>query len=105
MGCDWALQRLFERLEDEVSQLSQKISDLNAAFDAALARVQGDVDTLNTKVAELQAKVDSGVATDQELADLDALKTRIEALDPTKDTVLPPEGGPDTEAPPAPETP
>ena len=66
-----------------------KIAETNASFDAALGRVQGVVDALNAKVADLKVDVARGVAAPEDLAALDALRDRIDALDPTKPAVLP----------------
>jgi len=81
-----ALKRMETRL---MSKLSDKIAETNASFDAALGRVQGAVEALHSKVADLEADVANGVATADDLAALDALRTRIDALDPTKSAVLP----------------
>ena len=80
-----ALKRLETRL---MSILSDKIAETNASFDAALGRVQGVVEALHSKVADLEADVAKGVATADDLAALDALRSRIDALDPTKPAVL-----------------
>ncbi len=81
-----ALKRLETRL---MSLLSDKIAETNASFDAALGRVQGDVQDLNNQVADLKGKVEQGAVTPEDLAALDALRDRIDALDPTKPAVLP----------------
>ncbi len=81
-----ALERLETRL---MSVLSDKIAGTNASFDAALGRVQGVVEALHSKVADLEADVAKGVATADDLAALDALRSRIDALDPTKPAILP----------------
>lgn len=73
-----------------MSVLSEKIAAATASTDQAIARVQGDVTTLTAKVAELQALVDQGTATPADLAALDDLKTKLDALDPTSTTTLPP---------------
>ena len=81
-----ALKRLETRL---MSVLSDKIAETNASFDAALGRVQGDVEDLNNQVADLKIKVEQGAVTPEDLAALDTLRDRIDALDPTKPAVLP----------------
>jgi len=93
-----ALERLETRL---MSVLSEKIAETNASFDAALGRVQGVVEALHSKVADLEADVAKGVATADDLAALDALRGRIDALDPTKSAVLP--AGPSEVSSPTPE--
>jgi hypothetical protein len=81
--------------EEIMSILTEKLAELNSSFDAALARVQDDVDTLNAEVAELKIKIENGTATPDEIAALDTLRARIDALDPTSPTTLPEDpGGP-----------
>lgn len=93
-----SLKQLETRL---MSMLSAKIADTNASFDAALGRVQGVVEALHAKVADLEDDIAKGVATDEDLAALDALRNRIDALDPTKPAILPDE--PADESSPIPE--
>ena len=78
-----------------MSVISDKIAEVTTSVDAALVRVQDDVTALNTKIAELQAQVDSGLATPADIAALDELKVKLDALDPTSPVVIP-------EPPPAP---
>jgi hypothetical protein len=85
----------FQALEEKImSQITDKVAEINVSLDAALVRVQEDVDALKAQVADLEAKVAGGVATPEDLAVLDALKARIDALDPTSPAVLPPEEPP-----------
>lgn len=87
---DGLMRATLKRLETRLmSVLSDKIAETNASFDAALGRVQGVVDALNAKVADLKVDVARGVAAPEDLAALDALRDRIDALDPTKPAVLP----------------
>ncbi len=87
---DGPMQGVLERLETRLmSALSDKIAGTNASFDAALGRVQGVVEALHARVADLEADVAKGVATSDDLAALDLLRNRIDALDPTKPAVLP----------------
>jgi hypothetical protein len=72
-----------------MSVLSDKISAVGVALDKALARVDEDVLALVAKIAELQALIDAGGATPEDIAALDALKEKLDALDPTKPAVLP----------------
>ena len=85
-------QRLLSSLramEVLMSALSDKIAEVTTSVDAALVRVQDDVTTLQTKIAELQAQVDAGLATPEDIAALDALKVKADALDPISPTTLP----------------
>lgn len=94
-----------KRLETAVGELADKIAKVGESLDKAVGRVQEDVDKLNARVAELQAKIDSGAADPADIAALDALQAKIDALDPTKPDVLPeptPEPPPDVEEVPAP---
>jgi len=71
-----------------MSDLSDKIKALETSVDAALARVQVDVDAFKAKIAELEAKVAAGTATPEDLAALEAMKAKVDALDPTSETTL-----------------
>jgi division protein CdvB (Snf7/Vps24/ESCRT-III family) len=82
------LRELEERI---MSLVGDKITELNTAVDAALARVQEDVETLNTTIAELQAKVDQGLATPEEIAALEGAIAKVNALDPVSPETLPEE--------------
>jgi hypothetical protein len=75
-----------------VSQLSDKIAALGKTADTAIARVQADVTTLSQKVAELQALADSGGASPDDLAAIDILQAKLDALDPETSATLPPPG-------------
>jgi hypothetical protein len=72
-----------------MSVLSDKIAAVGVALDKALARVDEDVLALVAKIAELQALIDAGGATPEDIAALDALQAKLDALDPTKPAVLP----------------
>ncbi len=84
-----------------MSVLSDKIAEMNASLDAALGRVQGVVEALHSRVADLEADIAQGVVSPVDLAALNALRNRIDALDPTKPAVLP--EGPVEVASPTPE--
>jgi len=71
-----------------MSVLSDKIVAVGVSLDAALARVDEDVQALTAKIAALQAIIDQGGATPEDLAALDALQAKLDALDPTKPDVL-----------------
>lgn len=70
-----------------MSVISDKIASANAEADAAIGRVQEDVATLQAKIAQLEAEA----STPADLAELDSLKDKLAALDPTKPDVLPTE--------------
>ena len=72
-----------------MSVLSDKIDAATKSVDAAITRVQTDVEKLSTKITELEKTVAAGTATPEDLAALDALKAKVDALDPTTPTVLP----------------
>ena len=72
-----------------MSVLSDKIASVGVALDKALARVDEDVLALVQKIVELQALVDAGGASAEDLAALELLKSKLDALDPTKPDVLP----------------
>jgi hypothetical protein len=76
-------------LEKNMSQLSDAIAAASKSADDAIQRVQADVDALNAKIQTLQAQVDAG--GDPALVDkLNELRTKLDALDPTKPDVLQP---------------
>jgi hypothetical protein len=89
-GAPGATAESLARLETAVSALSDKIAKLTEATDKALARVQVDVDKLNATIAELKVKVEEGTATPEDIAALEAVEAKLNALDPTVDAVLPP---------------
>jgi len=85
-----------EALEDRImSKLSDKLAEVEASQDAALARVQEDVAAQAAKIADLEAKVAEGTATAEDLATLDRIKAKNDALDPIKpDTISDVPAGP-----------
>lgn len=96
---------ILKRMEKTVSELSDRIAKLDESLTKATDRIQEDVDKLNAKVADLQAKVDSGNMPPEELAAnlaaIDAIQARIDAIDPTKPDVIPePTPTPEPPAPP-----
>lgn len=91
--------RLFDleiaKLKGEImSELSDKLAEIDASLDAALARVREDVDALNAEIADLKQKVSDGTATAADMEMLASLKARIDALDPTTTATLPTEPTP-----------
>ena len=72
-----------------MSVLSDKIADVGASVDAAATRVQEDVATLQQQIADLEAQVSQGTATPEDLAALDALKVKLDQIDPLTPTTLP----------------
>ena len=83
------VEQLIKKVGNTMSALSDKIAAVGSSLDAALARVDEDVQALVAKIAELQALVDAGGATPDDIAALDALQAKLDALDPTKPAVLP----------------
>lgn len=83
------LKKLIAQGESQMSKLSDKLDEVGASLDAAISRVQEDVNDLQLKIAELQALVDAGGATPEDEAKLDALKARLDAIDPVKPATLP----------------
>jgi len=75
-------------VEAAVSALSDKIAAVEKSVDDAIARVQADVSTLQAKIDDLQAKVDEGTATAEDVAALERLQAKADALDPVKDSTL-----------------
>lgn len=90
-----------ERVLEAMKELAEHIAAASEAADKAIARVQKDVEALNAKVDTLQKRIDEGNATPEDIAALDALRAKLDALDPASPVTLP-DGGAD-EPPPAPE--
>jgi uncharacterized protein involved in exopolysaccharide biosynthesis len=65
-------------LEALMSELADKINAVSAAADQAIARVAADVEALKAQIADLEGKV----VTAEDQAALDALKAKLDALDP-----------------------
>lgn len=84
---DWIIQELI-KLEYNMSALSDKLAEVGAAVDAAIVRVQEDVVALRQQIADLEAKVSEN-PTPADMAALDALKAKADALDPVVSAVLP----------------
>ena len=98
-----ALEVLMSALSDEIAAVkaAQALTDTSLA--AAVARAdedklsfQADLDAQAARIVELQRLVDEGLATPQDLADLQAIAVKeaehqgvIDALDIRKDAVLP----------------
>jgi hypothetical protein len=74
-----------------MSAISDKIAAIKSSLDAAVVRVTEDVATQTAEIARLQALVDAGGATPEDLANLEALKTELDGLDPIKPVAVPPE--------------
>lgn len=72
-----------------MSALSDKIAVVGTAVDDAATRVQTDVASLKAQIAALQAQVDAGGASQADLDALDALKTKLDQIDPATPTTLP----------------
>ena len=77
-------------LEDKLmSALSDAIAAANTSADRAIDRVQQDVTSLQARIDALQAQVDQGGASQADMDALAALQSKLDALDPSKETTLP----------------
>lgn len=83
-----AVERAVTKEGDAMSVLSDKITEVGTSVDAATTRVVNDIAALNTKIAELQAIVDAGGATAEDIAALDALKVKLDQIDPATPTTI-----------------
>jgi hypothetical protein len=96
---DW-LATKFQELKDLImantADLNNSIAAANAEADAAISRVQTTVTSLKSQIADLETQVAAGNVPQATLDQLDALRTKLAALDPTDPSVLP-------NTPPAPE--
>jgi len=96
---DW-LATKFQELKDLImantADLNNSIAAANAEADAAISRVQTTVTSLKNQIADLETQVAAGNVPQATLDQLDALRTKLAALDPTDPSVLP-------NTPPAPE--
>lgn len=73
-----------------MGQLSDAIASANTAADSAISRVQNDVANLRQQVSDLQAQVDSGNASPADIQALADLQAKLDGLDPSTPAVLPP---------------
>lgn len=78
-----------KRIETKMSALSDKIAQLDTTVADAEGRVSADLAEMKAKIAELQATIDAGGGTQADLDALDALTTRVKALDPHDATTTP----------------
>jgi chromosome segregation ATPase len=99
-----ALEKSMGQLSDAIASVKTSDDASDAALDQALARVQSEVDTFTqnskdqqARIDALQAQVDAGGATPADIQALADLKTaadkrteKLNALNPTNPTVLPP---------------
>lgn len=82
------LRLKFDEMERKImSAVTDKIAAATASADAAIARVQGDVASLQAQIDELKANA----TTPDDLAAIDALQAKLDALDPVKPDTLPDE--------------
>lgn len=78
-----------QKASEIMGQLSQIIADLELSVESAIQRVQEDVGVLTLKIAELEEKVAAGEASPEDLAALEALKAKVDAIDPINPATLP----------------
>jgi hypothetical protein len=82
---DYLDLRLADLERTLMSQLSDKIAEVTRTQDEAIARVQEDVSDLQRQIDDLRTKV----TTPEDIAALDAIQVKNEALDPISPVVLP----------------
>lgn len=93
-------RKLFQRLERRITQildlevsimsvLSEKIAELGVKVDEAIARegaedaaTAAEKESMQAEINRLQALVDAGGATQADLDALEALKVKIESINP-----------------------
>lgn len=73
----------------DMSVISDKIAELGVSVDASIVRVQEDVADQAAKIAKLEALVAQGGASQADMDALQALKDKVDALDPVKPDTLP----------------
>lgn len=78
-----------QKANEIMSQLSQLIADLEVSVESAIQRVQEDVGALTMQIAELEEKVAAGEASPEDLAALQALKAKVDGIDPINPATLP----------------
>ena len=81
---------VLERLEQKMSELSDKVAALKAAYEGASQRISEDVAELQRQVADLRAKLEAGTATPDDLAGIDSVTASLAAIDPVPDFPAPP---------------
>jgi hypothetical protein len=77
----------YPHLEAEMAKIATKLTSLEKSVDESIARVMQDVEKLRTRITGLE----QDQATDEDLARLDAIQAKLDALDPEKDATLPSE--------------
>jgi predicted nucleic acid-binding Zn-ribbon protein len=79
-----AIQQQVTKGEQTMSQISDKLATLGTTVDAAVTRVQTDIQALRDQIAALN----TNAATPEDLAKIDELQAKLDALDPTVVAVL-----------------
>jgi hypothetical protein len=64
------------------------LANLNTSLDAATQRVQHDVQGFKDQISALQAQIDAGNADPALVTELNNVRARLDAIDPTSDTTL-----------------
>lgn len=77
--------RFTQTWEQIMSVLTDKIAEVQASQDEAIARVMEDVAAQQAEIDDLKTKV----TTPEDIAALDAIQAKNDALDPIKPAVLP----------------
>jgi hypothetical protein len=64
------------------------LANLNTSLDAATQRVQNEAKSFQDRIDALQATIDAGNADPELVAELNNLRARADAIDPTNSTTL-----------------
>lgn len=94
---EWLEFRLSQLKDQIMSEVTDKIAAVEKSQDEAIARVREDVAAQQAEIDDLKTKV----TAPEDIAALDRIRAKNEALDPLKPAVLPESGG----EPPAPAAP
>lgn len=84
-----ALAAISQEGDTIMSALSDKIAVVGTAIDDEAARILATQAALQAKIDALQATIDAGGASAADLAALDALKTKLDQIDPATPSVVP----------------
>jgi hypothetical protein len=64
------------------------LASLNTSLDGVTQRVQHDVQGFKDQISALQAQIDAGNADPALVTELNNVRARLDAIDPTSDTTL-----------------
>ena len=82
------LKEFQRKVLEVMSALSDKIAELKSTVASETQQVLDEVTALKAKITELEALVAAGGATPEDMAELEALKVAIAAINPNDPTTI-----------------